>query len=68
MLELKQLSDHLCYAFLGENSTLSVTVLRELSEEKKSKLVELLKKYMELFTWKILDIKGIILCFAPVRF
>ncbi|GKB94223.1 reverse transcriptase domain-containing protein [Tanacetum coccineum] len=58
-LELKPLPDNLEYVFLEEPSFLPVIISSQLSKEKKSKLVSVLKKHKQAFTWKTTDIPGI---------
>ncbi|GJV06698.1 reverse transcriptase domain-containing protein [Tanacetum coccineum] len=55
-LELKPLLDHLEYAFLEEPSFLPVIISSQLSEQNKNKLVSILKKHKQSFTWKTTDI------------
>ena len=58
-LALKQLPDHLRYAFLGEESTNPVIISAFLSKEEEEKLLLILKKHKAAFAWSISDIKGI---------
>ncbi|GJX22128.1 reverse transcriptase domain-containing protein [Tanacetum coccineum] len=51
-LELKPLPDNLEYVFLEEPSFLPVIISSQLSAQNKSKLVFVLKKNKEAFTWK----------------
>ncbi|GKD09466.1 reverse transcriptase domain-containing protein [Tanacetum coccineum] len=55
-LELKPLPDNLEYVFLEEPSFLPVIISSQLSKEKKNKLVSVLKKHKEAFSWKTTDI------------
>nr|GEU54713.1 reverse transcriptase domain-containing protein [Tanacetum cinerariifolium] len=57
--ELKTLPDNLEYVFLEEPSFLPVIRSFQLSKEKKNKLISLLKKHKQAFTWKTTDITGI---------
>ncbi|GJW92111.1 reverse transcriptase domain-containing protein [Tanacetum coccineum] len=57
-LELKPLPDKLEYVFLEEPSFLPVIISSQLSEQNKSKLVSVLKKHKQAFTWKTTDIPG----------
>ncbi|GKB78152.1 hypothetical protein Tco_0945047 [Tanacetum coccineum] len=57
-LELKPLPRHLKYAFLEEPSFLSVIISSQLSEQNKNKLVSILKKHKQAFSWKTTDIPG----------
>lgn len=58
-LELKQLPDHLKYAFLGDGDTLPVIISSKLTEEQEEKLISVLKEYKLTIGWTIADIKGI---------
>ncbi|GJT80777.1 reverse transcriptase domain-containing protein [Tanacetum coccineum] len=58
-LELKPLPDNLEYVFLEEPSFLPVIISSQLSAQNKSKLVSILKKHKEAFSWKTTDIRGI---------
>ncbi|GJS82997.1 hypothetical protein Tco_0749538 [Tanacetum coccineum] len=58
-LELKPLPDNLEYVFLEEPSFLLVIISSQLSAQNKSKLVSVLKKHKEAFSWKTTDIPGI---------
>ncbi|GKA39672.1 reverse transcriptase domain-containing protein [Tanacetum coccineum] len=51
-LELKPLPDNLEYVFQEEPSFLSVIISSQLSQEKKNKLVSVLKKHKQAFDWK----------------
>nr|GEU40097.1 reverse transcriptase domain-containing protein [Tanacetum cinerariifolium] len=57
-LELKPLPDNLEYVFLEEPSFLPVIISSKLFKEKKNKLVFLLKKHNEAFSWKTTNIPG----------
>ncbi|GJZ18353.1 reverse transcriptase domain-containing protein [Tanacetum coccineum] len=58
-LELKDLPSHLEYAFLAEYSKLPVIIAKDLSSNKKEKLLVVLKEHKRAITWKISDNKGI---------
>ena len=58
-LELKALSEHLTYAYLGENDTLPVIVASHLTGEQKESLMSVLRKEKEAIRWTMSDIKGI---------
>ncbi|GKC53685.1 hypothetical protein Tco_1076430 [Tanacetum coccineum] len=58
-LEIKPLPDNLKYVFLEEPYSLPVIISSQLSKEKKNKLLFVLKKHKEAFTWKTTDIPGI---------
>src|ERR1044071_3764794 len=59
VIELKQLPEHLKYAFLGEKDTLPVIISSKLSKEQEEKLVQVLKRNVTALGWTIADIKGI---------
>ncbi|GJT52608.1 reverse transcriptase domain-containing protein [Tanacetum coccineum] len=58
-LKLKLLLDNLEYVFLEEPSFLPVIISSHLSQEKKNKLVSVLKKHKQAFAWKTTNIPGI---------
>ncbi|GJR20271.1 reverse transcriptase domain-containing protein [Tanacetum coccineum] len=58
-LKLKPLPDNLEYVFLEEPFFLPVIILSQLSKEKKNKLISVLKKHKQAFSWKTTDIPGI---------
>ncbi|GJR40894.1 reverse transcriptase domain-containing protein [Tanacetum coccineum] len=58
-LELKPLPDNLEYVFLEEPSFLPVIISSQLSKEKKNKLIYVLKKHKQAFSWKMTYILGI---------
>nr|GEY29685.1 reverse transcriptase domain-containing protein [Tanacetum cinerariifolium] len=58
-VELKELPPHLEYAFLGENKKWPVIILKDLSVNEKSALIEVLKSRKKAIAWKLTDIKGI---------
>ena len=58
-LVLKELPKHLKYAFLGEERSTLVILATDLTEEKKQKVVETLRKHQEAITWLVEDLKGI---------
>ncbi|GJT29038.1 reverse transcriptase domain-containing protein [Tanacetum coccineum] len=59
-LELKPLPDNLEYVFLEEPSFLPVIISSQLSKEKKSKLISVLKKHKHAFAWKTTDIPEVV--------
>ncbi|GJR72942.1 reverse transcriptase domain-containing protein [Tanacetum coccineum] len=59
VLELKPLPDNLEYVFLEEPSFLPVIISSHHSEQNKSKLVSVLKRHKQAFTWKIIDVPRI---------
>ncbi|GKE71879.1 hypothetical protein Tco_1529951 [Tanacetum coccineum] len=58
-LKLKPLPDNLEYVFLEEPSFLPVIISSKLSTQNKIKLVSVLKKHKQAFTWKTTDIPSI---------
>nr|GEX33661.1 reverse transcriptase domain-containing protein [Tanacetum cinerariifolium] len=58
-LELKELPSHLEYAFLGENEKWPVIISKDLSVNKKSTLINVLKSRKKAIAWKLTDIRGI---------
>ncbi|GKF97511.1 hypothetical protein Tco_0293332, partial [Tanacetum coccineum] len=50
-LEMKPLLKHLEYAFLEENSLLSVVISALLEKDKRERLVSVLKNHKEAFAW-----------------
>ncbi|XP_071742450.1 uncharacterized protein [Rutidosis leptorrhynchoides] len=58
-LELKELPEHLEYAFLKESGQLPVIISKRLTVDQKSKLVSLLKSHHNAIAWKTTDIPGI---------
>ena len=58
-LELKALSPHLRYVFLGKGNTLSVIIASDLNMQQVECLVEVLKRFKRAIGWTIADIIGI---------
>ncbi|XP_076909293.1 uncharacterized protein LOC143566492 [Bidens hawaiensis] len=58
-LKLKVLRSHLEYAYLDEGSNLPVIVSSKLTEEQKTKLIEILKLHKWAIAWRLFDIQGI---------
>ncbi|GJV87091.1 reverse transcriptase domain-containing protein [Tanacetum coccineum] len=58
-LELKELPSHLEYAFLEKDNKLPVIISKDLKDDEKVKLIEVLKAHKSALAWKITDIKGI---------
>nr|GEV87384.1 reverse transcriptase domain-containing protein [Tanacetum cinerariifolium] len=56
-VELKELPPHLEYAFLGENNKWPVIISKDLSVNKKSALIEVLKSRKKAIAWKLTDIR-----------
>ncbi|GKB23960.1 hypothetical protein Tco_0863361, partial [Tanacetum coccineum] len=58
-VELKVLPPHLEYAFLEENNKLPVIISKELSQNEKTSLINVLKNRKQAIAWKLSDIRGI---------
>ncbi|GKF73800.1 hypothetical protein Tco_0220132, partial [Tanacetum coccineum] len=58
-VKLKELPQHLEYAFLEENNKLPVIISKDLSQDKKTSLVNVLKNQKQAIAWKLSDIRGI---------
>nr|GFC36498.1 reverse transcriptase domain-containing protein [Tanacetum cinerariifolium] len=58
-VELKELSPHLEYAFLGNNGEWPVIIEKNLSSNEKTDLIKVLKTRKKAIAWKLTDIKGI---------
>nr|GEV38917.1 reverse transcriptase domain-containing protein [Tanacetum cinerariifolium] len=58
-VELKELSPHLEYAFLGDNGKWPVIIAKDLSSNEKTALINVLKMRKKAIAWKLTDIKGI---------
>ncbi|GJT99714.1 reverse transcriptase domain-containing protein [Tanacetum coccineum] len=58
-VKLKDLPPHLEYAFLEENNKLPVIIAKDLKNEEKAALIEVLKSHKRAIAWKLSDIKGI---------
>ncbi|GKA86041.1 putative nucleotidyltransferase, ribonuclease H [Tanacetum coccineum] len=58
-LELKELPEHLEYAFLEEDNQLPVVIASALSTDEKTRLLEVLRNHKGAIAWSIADIKGI---------
>ncbi|GJY55175.1 reverse transcriptase domain-containing protein [Tanacetum coccineum] len=58
-IELKDLPPHLEYAFLEGNDKLPVIIAKDLKNEEKAALIEVLKSHKRAIAWKLSDIKGI---------
>ncbi|GJX37612.1 retrovirus-related pol polyprotein from transposon TNT 1-94 [Tanacetum coccineum] len=55
---MKPLPKHLEYAFLEKDSLLPVVISALLKDDKKKRLVSILKKHKEAFTWKTSNLSG----------
>ena len=58
-LLLKELSNHLKYAFLEPENGKPVIISTELTRNEEQRLLEILRKYKEVIAWSIEDLKGI---------
>ncbi|GKC24096.1 reverse transcriptase domain-containing protein [Tanacetum coccineum] len=58
-LELKDLPPHLEYAFLEGDDKLPVIIAKDLKNEEKAALIDVLKSHKRAIAWKLSDIKGI---------
>ncbi|GKA25015.1 hypothetical protein Tco_0711048 [Tanacetum coccineum] len=58
-LELKPLRDNIEYVFLEEPTFLPIIISSQLSEQNKNKLISVLKRHEQAFSWKTADIPGI---------
>nr|GEZ33075.1 DNA-directed DNA polymerase [Tanacetum cinerariifolium] len=58
-VELKELPPHLEYAFLCDNEKWPVIIAKDLSSNKKTALINVLKTQKKAIAWKLTDIKGI---------
>nr|GEY06486.1 reverse transcriptase domain-containing protein [Tanacetum cinerariifolium] len=58
-VELKELPPHLEYAFLGDNEKWSVIIVKDLSFNEKTALINVLKSQKKAIAWKLTDIRGI---------
>nr|GFB59486.1 reverse transcriptase domain-containing protein [Tanacetum cinerariifolium] len=63
-VELKELPPHLEYAFLGDNGKWPVIIVKDLSSNEKTALINVLKTRKKAIAWKLTDIKGIDLEFC----
>ena len=58
-LILKELPNHLKYAFLEPEKRKPIIISAALTEAEEQKLLEILRKYKEAIAWSIEDLKGI---------
>ncbi|GKA23119.1 hypothetical protein Tco_0709081 [Tanacetum coccineum] len=58
-VELKELPPHLEYTFLEENNKLPVIISKDLSQEEKTSLINVLKNRKQAIAWKLSNIRGI---------
>ncbi|GKG11913.1 hypothetical protein Tco_0346150, partial [Tanacetum coccineum] len=55
-VELKELPPHLEYAFLEKNNKLPVIISKDLSQDEKTSLINVLKSRKQAITWKLSDL------------
>ncbi|GKG35815.1 hypothetical protein Tco_0440969, partial [Tanacetum coccineum] len=58
-VEFKELPPHLEYAFLEENNKLPVIISKDLSQDEKTSLVNILQNQKQAIAWKLSNIRGI---------
>ncbi|GJX16359.1 reverse transcriptase domain-containing protein [Tanacetum coccineum] len=58
-VELKELPPHLKYAFLEEDNKLPVIISKDLRQDEKTSLINVLKNQKQAIAWKLSDIRGI---------
>nr|GFC69841.1 reverse transcriptase domain-containing protein [Tanacetum cinerariifolium] len=58
-VELKELTPHLEYAFLGNHEEWPVIIAKDLSSNEKIDQINVLKTQKKAIAWKLTDIKGI---------
>ncbi|GKB62787.1 hypothetical protein Tco_0918973 [Tanacetum coccineum] len=63
-LELKNLPQHLEYAYLHGDKSFPIIILSELSEKEKTPLLQVLERRKGAIAWKMSDIKGISLSYC----
>nr|GFB06701.1 reverse transcriptase domain-containing protein [Tanacetum cinerariifolium] len=63
-VELKELPPHLEYACLGDNGKCPVIIVKDLSSNEKTALINFLKTRKKAIAWKLTNIKGIDLEFC----
>ena len=59
VLELKLLSSHLKYVYLGDKDTLPIIISSSLNADQDKSLVDVLRRYKRIIGWPMTDIKGI---------
>nr|GEX95364.1 hypothetical protein [Tanacetum cinerariifolium] len=59
ILELKELAEHLVYAFLQEHNKLPMVISSALSTTEKARLFKVLKNHKRAIAWIMADVKGI---------
>ncbi|XP_027157814.1 uncharacterized protein LOC113759438 [Coffea eugenioides] len=58
-VELKELPQHLKYAYLGDNKTLPVIIANDLTALQEERLLRVLREFKPAIGWTLADIKGI---------
>ncbi|XP_027182096.1 uncharacterized protein LOC113780496 [Coffea eugenioides] len=58
-VELKEMPEHLKYAYLGDNKTLPVIIANDLTALQEERLLRVLRKFKPAIGWTLADIKGI---------
>ncbi|GJU15272.1 reverse transcriptase domain-containing protein, partial [Tanacetum coccineum] len=58
-VKLKELPPHLEYAFLEKSNKLPVIISKDLNQEEKTSLINVLKHRKQAIAWKLFDIRGI---------
>ncbi|XP_071921856.1 uncharacterized protein [Coffea arabica] len=58
-VELKELPEHLKYAYLGDNKTLPVIIANDLTALQEERLLRVLREFKPAIGWTLADIKGI---------
>nr|GEY52903.1 reverse transcriptase domain-containing protein [Tanacetum cinerariifolium] len=58
MVELKDLTPHLEYAFLEGDDKLPIIIAKDLKDDEKTALIKVLKSHKQALTWQLFDIKG----------
>jgi len=66
-LELKTLPQHLKYAYLGEQETLSIIVASDLTDGQEENLMTILRKHRKAIGLTMTDIKGLSLAIVQHR-
>ncbi|GJV59233.1 reverse transcriptase domain-containing protein [Tanacetum coccineum] len=67
-VELKDLPPHLEYAFLEGNDKLPVIIAKDLKNEEKAALIEVLKSHKRAIAWKLLLLRVSTRSFVPTKF
>nr|GEV25324.1 reverse transcriptase domain-containing protein [Tanacetum cinerariifolium] len=68
VVELKDLPPHLEYAFLEGDVKLPIIIAKDLIDEEKTTLINVLKSHKQALAWQLSDIKGINLEFCTPKF